>query len=93
MSQPAPQAPTQTPKNPTTKVQTLRLWTQLIIALVGLLFSAYLFWLHQATIGGALAGMILGHFFGLAHTTTGSDVLAQAVSSVGGLLGGQKGGS
>lgn len=93
MSQPAPQTQAQAPKQQNPSTARLRLWTQLIIALVGLLFSAYLFWLHQATIGGALAGMILGHFFGLAHATAGSDVLAQAVSSVSGLLSGQKGGA
>jgi len=86
MSAPAP-APQQTkaPRAPGSN-QNLRVVVNGAIAIVGMAFCGFLYVNHQATAGGTLAGIILGHYFGQAAHQGGSDIAQQAVSAVSALL-------
>ena len=64
----------------------LRMAVDAGIALSGLGFSAYLFTVGQPTVGGALAGMIIGHYFSAANGQAASTNALSAVAAVGNLL-------
>jgi membrane associated rhomboid family serine protease len=60
-----------TRKNQDDFIQAMTTITTAVIAVAGLIFSAFLFVNGQGTIGGTLAGLILGYYFSTAGAALG----------------------